>query len=356
MNNIEKENKNVRFVLAKKEILMEFVKKQIDNWFESKVKGTRSGWFHIHKGLDLIIINAEGYNTPPLTTLEIDIENLNSELSDEISRFVYEYLQEKLHVDKQSEYLTYTAWNRYAKEENEFKNELSSEENEQIGEEKRVDTDNKILSIVQSLKENGNCKIYYGGPGGDGKALYIYNLAVDDNGRLNANLELRLYDFIVCGKKGIDIERVNDYYSVQEISNDVISNLVNIFYSCEFEENFVISSHESNKNQDRTLALNELYLYINQMYNVFGNEENFVNSLDSNGLLAKWIKCSITGRLNIFHRIVNPSYDEMLNDLSSSADRFRSICEKAKQDWQKIRNGEDFLVFDETNKQKTSKR
>lgn len=347
------ENKKVRVILSQKEVLIEFVKKQIDNWFELKVKDTHSKWFHIHKYIDLVRINAEGYNTPPLTTLEIDIENLSQPLSDEISKYVYEYLQEKLHVDKESEFLTYSIRDMYFKEENELKNELFSEEDEQIGEEEKVEGNNQILSIFQSLRENGNCKVYckcddfYG----NYKGLYVYNLSVDDNGRLNINLELRFYDFIIWDKNGIDIKRVNSYYHIQKIPNDMISNIVNIFNFYECGEKVMVSSHKSNKKQDRTLALNELYLYINQMYNIFGND----SSLETNSILAQWIKGSPNGRLNIFHSTVKPSYDEMLNNLTSSADRFRSIYKKARQDWEKLKNADYFLVTDETNKPKSSR-
>lgn len=356
-------DKIIRVVLTQKEHLREFVKEKIDDWFENKVKGTYSGWFHIHKGIDLVRINAEGYNTPPLTTLEFDIESLEPMLSDEISRFVYEYLQEKLFLEEESEHLTYTTRKSYFKEENKKKNKLSAEKSDnqtdpqyepQFVQEKIVDGSDQILSIFQALKENGNCKVYYkynNGHNETGDKVYVYNLIIDENGRLNINLELRFYDFVVWNRNGLNMERIADFKHIMNISDAIDSNLINIFYLCECADGFVVSSYESNKTQDRTFALNELYLYISQMYKVFGKEEDFVNSLNSNGLLAQWFKGSENGRVNILHSRVKPpvdgitsntllSYDEILMNLSNVSNRFRYIYDNARQDWKKIKEGD----------------
>ena len=87
------------------------------------------------------------------------------------------------------------------------------------------------------------------------------------------------------------------------------------------------------------------------MYKVFGKEEDFVNSLNSNGLLAQWFKGSVNGRVNILHSRVKPpvdgttsntllSYDEILMNLSNVSNRFRYIYDKARQDWKKIKEGD----------------
>ena len=108
--------KIIKVVLSQTENLLNYVKEQIDNWLQLNVKNSGARWFHIHKGIDLLYINAEGYNTPPLTRLELDIENIDSISAKKVSEFVYLYLKNQFGIEEQSEYLTYDTHNLYFKE------------------------------------------------------------------------------------------------------------------------------------------------------------------------------------------------------------------------------------------------
>ncbi|MBE6139173.1 MAG: hypothetical protein E7174_01520 [Firmicutes bacterium] len=359
MKNSQNE-KIIKVVLSQTEDLLNYVKEQIDNWLELNVKNSGARWFHIHKGIDLLYINAEGYNTPPLTRLELDIENIDSISAKKVSEFVYLYLKNQFGIEEQSEYLTYDTHNLYFKEENKQKKEenkldLEIEEENEIEEERIVNYGNQIFNIFQSLKENGNCKVYPKNSYNN-KEQIIYNLTIDEKGRLNVTSELRGYDFNPWTKYNLDIDKLDDSNYVREISSSVSVNLANIFLSCYQGEGIRVSSHKTNKNKDNTIALNELYSYLNQMYSVF-DYENVENWLYTNGLLSQWIKGSMNGKTNILLNNVKPynydpqfdgllSYEKMLGNLISSSQRFLLKRGKAYQDWYRIQNGENNIVRD----------
>lgn len=352
--------KNIKVVLSQTEGLLNYVKEQIDNWLELNVKNSGARWFHIHKGIDLIYINAEGYNTPPLTRLELDIENIDSISANKVSEFVYLYLKNQFGIEEQSEYLTYDTHNLYFKEENKQKKEenkmdLQMEEENLIEEEQIVNYGNQIFNIFQSLKENGNCKVYPKNSY-NSKEQIIYNLTIDDKGRLNVTAELRGYEFNPWTEYDLAIDKLDYPNYVREFSSNVGVNLANIFLSCYQGEGIKVSSHKNNKNNDTTIALNELYSYLNQMYSVF-DYENVENWLETNGLLSQWIKGSMNGRLNILLNNVKPysydpqfdglfSYEKMIGNLISSSQRFLIKRGKAYQDWSRIQNREYSIAGD----------
>lgn len=111
-SNTEKQNNIETYIsLEPRQNLEEIVAMEITKWVESKVKKITTlgmnSWTHIHKSMDEIYINVEGYNTRPLTRLSFDIEKLDPDTAEKLGEFIYEFIKKKYNFKDESEYLTY---------------------------------------------------------------------------------------------------------------------------------------------------------------------------------------------------------------------------------------------------------
>ncbi len=348
MVNNEQNNIETFVSLEPGQNLEEIVADEIKQWVENSVKKVNFGaasWTHIHKSLDEICINVEGYNTPPLARLSFDIEKLDSDTAEKLGRFIYGFIKKKYNFRDESEYLTYSTFERKTKKNDKVvPNEIDrlfSKNDISIKKDYILNSGNALFDILSALHKNGNCTVY---TIKHDKRQVVYNLSIDDNGRLKVILTENYYseDPYLNGFTLETLSFIKGSSSREIAANQAIAYL---FLDSTNYKQFVTAY---GNDVCSTIAENELVSYINDMNSVFRGED-ISNWFDNQGLLAQWVKGSNNSRINILLKSIyqfNPnnkmlSYDQLIGTLMTSSIEFNKALAVSMVEWDKIRNGED---------------
>lgn len=367
-------------VLNEEDNIKDSISNNIDEWFSDHLPRNNVQWFHIHKFNDIVYINAEGYNTPPLSSLVIDIDSLNGEDKKNVGKIVFECMQKKLGYDEPTEYLTLGEWDVYDKEENKDKEVArrkeydTIKEKEQIEEERneakekqyQVNTGNTIVNILKSLNENGNCKVYlYPEFFNERNSQPVMEFYIGEDGRLNVKNSVYFYDFKPYHKDSnhnysfdfdnlVNPSEIDDVNGQNVKNNNLKTSIVSLFIN-QLYYGGIVSTYKPYDKIDTTLATNEFNYYISEMFSVFKNESQ-ENWLENNGLFAQWVKTDLNGRMNIVYANTDDfdpssnliSYDSMVGNLVTSVQDFSKKLYPVENEWKKIQNGEYNIEADTT--------